>query len=356
MIDLNDAAAIHAADPHNLLDCLSNLPQQIEAAWAAAEAVDLPGSFHLLDRVVIAGLGGSSSGGSLLQALMQLESKLPLFIVRDYELPAYAAGSKTLVIASSFSGNTEETLAAIDQARSRNCQLLALTKGGRLGQLARDLHFPLISIQYEFPPHTALGWLFAPLLNVAVRLGWLHDPKDDLAEALEVLRVWGHDLAAESPVAKNLAKREAGQLMGRMVLVLGAGRFTEAARYWKDRLNLTAKAWATFAELPEADHGLLAGTEWPEGFASKVMALFLTGACDQPRNAKRVELTRMALMMAGCNTDILIARGRSPLAQILSLAQLGDFMSFYLALLNGVEPTQIAAVEDFKSAMAAEGR
>ncbi len=354
MIDLNDAAAIHAADPYHLLGHISNLPQQIEDAWAAADAVDLPKSFHALDRVVIAGMGSSASGGSLLQALMQPESQLPLFISRDYELPAYAAGSNTLVIASSYSGNTEETLAAIDQARSRNCQILVMTKGGRLGHLAQDLHLPRMPIHSESPPHAALGWLFAPLLNVAARLGWLHDPKDDLAEALEVLRVWGRELAAESPVAKNLAKREAGQLMGRMVFVLGAGRFAEVARYWKDRMNLTAKAWAAWAALPEADHNLLAGTEWPDGFASKVMALFLTGASDQPRHARRVELTRRALMMAGCNTDSLIARGQSPLAQMLSLVQLGDFMNFYLALLNGAEPTQIEAVEEFKAEMAAE--
>jgi glucose/mannose-6-phosphate isomerase len=355
MIDLNDIAAIHAADPQHMHQHILNLPQQLIDGWAAADKVHLPLSLSRIDRVVITGMGGSAMGGSLLAALMLPESKLPILVSRDYDLPAFASDAHTLVIASSYSGNTEETLSAFDQARSRGCQLIVLTTGGKLADRARELDLPMITIDYQSQPRAALGWSFAPLLNIASRLEWMHDFKSHLDEAVGVMKKQAEQFKAESPVMKNLAKREAGQLMGRMVFVFGAGTFVEVARRWKDQFNENAKHWAAFEALPEADHNLLAGLEFPEIMPSKVMALFLTGSVDHPRNAKRIDLTRKEFMMAGCNTDILTAQGKTPLAQMLSLIQLGDFMSFYLALLNGAEPTQIDVMVRFKEQMADGG-
>ncbi|HZY43890.1 MAG TPA: bifunctional phosphoglucose/phosphomannose isomerase [Anaerolineae bacterium] len=352
MNDLNDVTAIHAADPHGLHQHILNLPKQMEDAWAATDRVELPQSLSQIDRVVIIGMGGSAIGGSLLSAVMSPESQLPVLVSRDYDLPAFARGSNALVIASSHSGNTEETLSAFDQARSRGCHLIVLAAGGTLADRAREFHLPLITIDYQSQPRAALGWSFAPLLNIASRLKWTHDLKNDLDEAIAVLRSGNAQFSAESPVMKNLAKREAGQLMGRIVFVFGAGYFAEVARRWKDQFNENAKHWAAFESLPEADHNLLAGLEFPDKFSNRVMALFLTGSRDHPRNAKRIDLTRKEFMMAGCNTDILTPRGESPLAQMLSLIQLGDFMSFYLALLNGAEPTQIDVMVEFKVRMA----
>jgi glucose/mannose-6-phosphate isomerase len=351
MIDLNDSAAIHAADPHAMHQHILNLPQQLIDGWTAADKVELPHSLRSIDQVVITGMGGSAMGGSLLAALTSPESKLPVLVSRDYNLPAFASDSHTLVIASSYSGNTEETLSAFDQARMRRCQLIALTGGGKLADRANELQLPLISIDYQAQPRAALGWSFAPLLNIASRLEWMHDLKSHLDGAIGVMQNAAEQFKADSPVMKNLAKREAGQLMGRMVFVFGAGYFVEVARRWKDQFNENSKHWAAFEALPEADHNLLAGLEYPEALPSKVMALFLTGSVDHPRNAKRIDLTRKEFMMAGCNTDIMTPRGESPLAQMLSLIQLGDFMSFYLALLNGAEPTQIDVMVEFKERM-----
>ncbi len=351
MFDLNNVEAIHAADPDDMLGHILNLPQQLEDGWAAANAVDLPAALQHVDHVVVSGMGGSAIAGSLLAAWMAPVSRLPVIVARDYDLPALASGANTLVFMSSYSGNTEETLSAFDQAWARGCQIIAMATGGRLLELAVQFRVPYIRINYRSQPRAALGWSLAPLLNVAARLKWLPEVERDLAEALAVMRGWNRELTAESPIAQNLAKREAGQLMGRIVFVLGAGYFAEVARRWKDQFNENAKAWSAFEVLPEADHNFLAGTDWPADFTRSVMALFLTGSRDHARNAKRVELTRQALMMAGCNTDVMTARGDSPLAQMLSLIQLGDFMSYYLALLNGAEPTQIEALVRFKADM-----
>jgi glucose/mannose-6-phosphate isomerase len=351
MIDLNDGKAIRAADVHDMLGHVADLPQQLIDGWAAAEAIDLPPSFQEIDRVVLAGMGGLASGGALMAALAASECQLPMTVVRDYELPAFAHGARTLVITTSYSGNTEETLAAFEQAQTRGCQSLVLAANGQLLERARKQSVPVMRVDYQSPPRAAVGWSIASLLNVASRLGWTHHFEDDLEEAARVMREWTAELNADSPVARNLAKREAGQLMGRMVHVMGAGIFAEVARRWRAQLAVNSGSWAAHELLPEANHHAIAGLEWPDGFSSKVMALFLTGQADHPRNAQRVQLTRQAYLMAGCNTDVLTARGGSPLAQLMSLVLLGDFTSVYLALLYGVDPSQADAVAEFKVAL-----
>ena len=351
MFDLNDVKAIRAADAHDMLGHVVDLPQQLIDGWAAAEAIDLPLAFREIDRVVLAGMGGLAGAGSLFASLVAPECLLPINVIRDYELPAYAHGDHTLVIALSYSGNTEETLTAFDQAQMRGCQALVLAANGQLLERARKHAVPFMRIDYATSPRAAIGWALAPLLNVASRLGWTHHFEDDLEEAVRMLREWTADLNVDSPVMRNLAKREAGQLMGRLVYVFGAGLFAEVARRWRTQIAVNAKTWAACEALPEASHHALAGLDWPDGFASKMMALFLTGKADHPRNAQHGQLAKQAYMMAGCNTDFITARGESPLAQVMSLVMLGDFMSVYLALLNGVDPAQAGAVAEFKAAL-----
>jgi glucose/mannose-6-phosphate isomerase len=355
MIDLNDVEAIRRADSRDMLGHVADLPQQLIDGWAAAEAIDLPLSFQEIDRVVLAGMGGLAGGGALFAALAAPECRLPIGVVRDYELPAYAHGAHTLVIALSYSGDTEETLAAFEQAQVRGCESLVLASNGQLLERAKKLEVPSMRIDYRSPSRAALGWSIALLLNVASRLGWTHHFEDDLEEAVRVMREWTAELNANSPVLRNLAKREAGQLMGRMVTVFGASVFAEVARRWRAQLAITAGTWAACEALPEANHHAIAGLDWPDGFSSKVMALFLTGQADHPRNAQRLQLTKQAYMIAGCNTDFLTARGSSPLAQMMSLVLLGDFISAYLALLNGVDPAQAGAVAEFKAVLDVQG-
>ncbi len=190
MIDLNDAAAIHAADPYHFRDHIVALPQQLAAGWAAAQALDLPDSFSQIDRVVLIGMGGSAIGAALFASLIAPECPHPISLVRDYDLPASASGSNTLVIAISFSGDTEEVLAAFEQAHARGCQLLAVTGGGQLAERAQAIGAPIIRIEYSSPRQSALGWVVAPLLNLASRLGWTHDFATDLEEAIKVVRDW----------------------------------------------------------------------------------------------------------------------------------------------------------------------
>ncbi len=345
MIDLNDISAIRAADPQHLLDQLLSLPQHLANGWAAAEAVELPASLAQIDQIVITAIGRSAVASAVFAAMIANECPFPITLVRDEDLPVFAANSRTLVLAVSASGHAEETVAAFDAAQARGCQLLVLTHGGELAQRTREAHITVLPLNTS----GSIGWTVAALLAVASRLKWSHDFAADLAEALDLTRAWSTALAAESPVAQNLAKREAGQLMGRWVVVYGAGALAPVAEYWKQQINVVAKAWAAYEVIPDANHQALAGTEWPADQANKVMALFLTGTSDRPRHAQRLALTQRTLMLHGCNTDLMRARGHSVLAQAMSLVLLGDLLSFYLAVLYGADPAEREALAAFQA-------
>ncbi len=355
MIDLNDAQAIRARDPEGMLRHIAGLPDQCEAAWRDAQAIDLPESFREARQVVIAGMGGSAIGGALFQSLAAPQMRIPVHVARDYTLPAFAEGPSTLVIASSYSGDTEETLAAFQEARARRCQLMAIAAGGRLEAMARQFGAAFMRVAYESMPRAALGYSFVPLAAFASRLGWLGDPSAHLREAAAVMREWNAELVPESPVVKNLAKRMAGQMVGRFVIVYGAGLFAEVARRWKGQVNENGKQFAAFEVLPEADHNAMLGSSYPEGMANHLKVIFLTGVSDHPRNRARVEISRQVLMVQGCDTDVLAARGESPLAQMLSLIQLGDWISGYLGIANGVDPSDTELLLEFKRRMAELG-
>ena len=345
MLDLNDVSAIHAADPQHLLDQLLSLPQHVTDGWAAANAVDLPPSFEQIDRIVVAAIGRSASAGAVFAGLIAPVCRLPITLVRDEDLPAFATGSRTLVITVSASGNVEETLAAFEVAHARSCQLLVLTHGGELARRAQAIQVTLLPLNER----GSIGWTVAALLSVASRLKWSHDFAADLAETIDITQHWSGALAAGSPVAQNLAKREAGQLMGRWVVVYGAGALAPVAEYWKQQINVMVQAWASCEVIPDANHHALAGTEWPADYAHKVMALFLTSASDRPRHAQRLALTQRTFMLRGCNTDFVRARGRSVLAQTMSLVLLGDLLSFYLAVLYGADPASREALAAFQA-------
>jgi glucose/mannose-6-phosphate isomerase len=302
--------------------------------------------------VLIAGMGGSAIGADLLAAYTAPLSPVPITVQRGYTLPAWANGPETLVVASSHSGNTEETLAAFDQALHSSCRMLALCTGGELAQSARDSKIQLWTFDHAGQPRAAVGFSFGLLLALLTRLELIPEPGDELSLALAAMRKQQTSLRADVPVVRNLAKREAGQLIGRMVMVFGAEVLEPVARRWKTQVNELAKAWAQFETLPEANHNALAGLQQPEQGLSSAIAIFLRARSYHPRNLLRVELTKQAYMLDGVSTDFMDAEGDTPLAQQWTSLHLGDYIAYYLALLYDIDPTPIEALAGFKQQLA----
>jgi glucose/mannose-6-phosphate isomerase len=293
-------------------------------------------------------MGGSAIGGDLVAAYAAAACPVPIIVHRDYDLPAWAAGPEVLVIASSHSGNTEETLSSFEAATKAGCRILVVTTGGKLASLAESAGAPVFIFEHKGQPRAAVGYSFGLLLSALCRLGLLPDQDGEVKTAVEAMRRQQEKITASSPVMKNPAKRSAGQLMGRYVSVFGSGMLSPVARRWKGQISEVAKAWAQFEFLPEADHNTLAGTLFPEHMLSMMVALFLHAPSEHPRNTLRAELTRRAFMIDGINTDTIEAAGATPLAHLWTLLQMGDYSAYYLAMAYEVDPTPVDALTNLK--------
>jgi glucose/mannose-6-phosphate isomerase len=346
-MNLNNHKDFSKLDSQNMLGEMNELPEQLKTAWKEAGELPLP-DLPDIQQVIVAGMGGSAIGADLLRAYISPLSSISLEVHRDYGLPAWASGPDTLVILSSHSGNTEETVSALEAALDRECSILAITTGGKIARLARENATNLWVFNHTGQPRAAVGYSFALLLNLFTRLGFIADPSREIEETVNEMIQQRSLLAPELPDYQNPAKRQAGQLVDRWVSVFGADLLAPVARRWKGQISEIAKAWGQYEDLPEADHNTLAGVVNPADVLRKTMAIFLKASHNHPRNQLRIDLTKKNFMLEGISTDLIEARGKCRLAQMWTMIQFGDYTAYYLAMAYGVDPTPVAAIENLK--------
>lgn len=350
-MNLDDYHSFKKIDRAGMLAHIDSLPDQLEAAWHLGRSLELP-NWEGIDRILVAGMGGSAIGADLVGAYISATCPLPYLVHRNYDLPAWASGAHTLVIASSHSGNTEETISVYERARERSCRLLVLTTGGKLSSLCQQKGGVLWQFEHSGQPRAAVGFSAGLILAALTRLRLIPDPDGEVADTCSAMRSQQTSLKADVPAVNNMAKRMAGQLYGRWVAVFGADVLEPVARRWKTQLNEIAKAWAQFEALPEGDHNTLASTTNPEQFFAQSMVIFLRADSYHPRNLLRTNLTKKAFMLEGLNTDFVDAAGDSPLAQQWTTLHFGDYVAYYLAMAYRIDPTAIPAIEMFKEELA----
>jgi len=344
-------------DTGGMLAAIAELPRQLTAGYAVARE-ELRGTRAAgrgpEDRptgLVLCGMGGSAIGADLVLACLP-ELRVPTAVVRGYRLPAWV-DSGTLVVAASYSGETEETLACAAAALSCGCRPVCVSSGGALAALARDHGLPLVRVPGGGQPRAAVGYLSAPLLATLEAVGLADGQAAQVDEAAALLRAGSARLAPGRAAGDgpdgNAAMALALRLHGRLLVVYGAGLTAPVARRWKGQVNENAKAPAFWNELPELDHNELMGWTSLPHVAASTTAVFLEDPLGDPRLARRAALTATELEARGVAVERLTAHGESPLARLFSLVQLGDYVSFYLALLYGVDPTPVQAIQDFKA-------
>ena len=300
--------------------------------------------------LVVCGMGGSAIGADLVFACLP-DLPVPAAVVRGYGLPAWV-GPEALVVAVSYSGGTEETLACTAEALERGCTPVCVASGGALAALAGARGLPLLTVPGGGQPRASLGHLSMPLLATLEAAGLCGDFSADVAETAALLRAGNEALGPRAAAATNAAKLLAGRLHKKQAVVYGAGLTAPAARRWKGQVNENAKAPAFWNELPELDHNELMGWTSLPHVAAATLAVFLNDALGDARLLRRAALTAAALEARGVAVERVQTRGASRLARLFSLVQLGDYASFYLALLYGVDPTPVGAIEDFKAELA----
>jgi glucose/mannose-6-phosphate isomerase len=359
LIDLGPARA-EEIDQAGMLAEVAGLPRQLREGYENARAA-LAGAFFgtfpaippaAPDGLVVCGMGGSAIGADLVLACLP-GLRVPAAVVRGYALPPWA-GPETLVVVVSYSGETEEALACALQGRSRDCAPVCISSGGSLAAFAEAEGLPLVRVPGGGQPRAAVGSLSMPLLATLEASGLCDEHATDVVAAADMLDADNLILGPDSPDESNPAKALARRLEQRLAVVYGAGATAPVARRWKGQINENAKAPAFFNELPELDHNELMGWTSLPHVTSSTVALFLQDESGDERLARRAGLTAREYEALGVATETIAARGASRLARLFSLVQLGDYASVYLALLYGIDPTPVEAIQAFKANLAGD--
>jgi glucose/mannose-6-phosphate isomerase len=354
-MNLDDRQAIRRLDPDNMLDRIRELPEQCLAAWTQSQMLTLPPEYDSVDHVTVVGMGGSAIGGALLKGLVADECHVPISMVRSYTLPAFVQGPDNLVIASSYSGNTEETLSCFEQARARDARVLVITTGGKLARLAREGGAPVVQFDYESQPRAAIGYSLTLLLGVSHQLGLVRDYSADVTESAQVMETWQQQIDIGVPEVRNTAKQLARKIEGSLPVAYGAGFLAAVANRWKTQFNENAKHWAFFEVLPELNHNAVVGLGIPEAIRDTSVGLLLRSSRDSQRIRERWDVTREVLSREGVSAEEIYGHGDTTLAQMLSLIHFGDYVSFYVAMLNEVDPTPVETIAFLKQRLAELG-
>ena len=325
-----------SADAGNMLgDVLAQPHQYEDAVWRTESAGIRRGEFAR--GLVVCGMGGSAIGADLAAAAIGMRATAPITTIRGYELPDWAA-SDTLVVCASYSGNTEETLHCFEHAGELGAPRVVVTTGGKLAEGARAAgDVPVIGVPSGMQPRAAVVYGTVTSLLCAELAGASPSMRAEIEEAAEVARsiVDDHDEAKELAAA----------IGDRIPVVYGGPTSLAAARRWRGQFNENAKRPAFFGDLPEAHHNEVVG--WYHA-GDRLVALILETDHDHDRIGRRLDVTEEVMNEAGVEAHRIRARGKSQLAQVMSLVLLGDLVSVHLALLNGIDPTPVEEIEGLK--------
>ena len=343
---------IRRIDTGGMYDAVCGFPKQWQDGRARAVSADFSGIRRDGYRnVVVVGMGGSAIGGDLLRTLALDEAAMPVVVSRSYRLPAWV-GPETAVIASSYSGNTEETLAALDEALRRRASVICITTGGTLHARASAEGLPCVLMPGGLQPRAALGYSLTALLTVAEHMDLLTPNDDAWTEAQALVEAQAAALA-DPEAHQNQALDIATALQGRLPVVYSSeGLFEGVNLRWRNQMHENSKTHAVGNVFPELNHNEIMGWARRTDLLSAVGVVVLRDHDDHPRVQHRIDVTRALLAdYAACWMEVH-SRGTSKLARLLSLIYLGDWVSLYLAVLNQVDPTPIRLISQLKEALA----
>jgi len=333
---------IKRLDKQDMLGKLRDFSVQCEEGYSFPSPLLPAGP---LKKIIFCGMGGSAIGGDIISSVASEHSKIPCFVNRDYTLP-FHVDRETLVIVISYSGNTEETISALEQARKKESSLICISSGGKIGKIAEDNKIPFIKIPGGFPPRCAMGYLFFPCYKIMSTLGIV--PALD-TEIFNRIKNWSEGFFPER--GNNTGKNIAEKLYDKIPLIYSSSRFLPATTRWKTQIAENSKSFAFINVFPEMNHNEIMSWRYPGWFIKKCAPVFITSGTEHPRTKLRFEITKE--IISGIHPEILGIKpeGNNLLEELFYLIILGDWVSFYLAILNKANPTEINEINLLKKQM-----
>jgi glucose/mannose-6-phosphate isomerase len=343
---LDSESALRSHDKKDMLRTIEEMPKHLSEGRRTGRSAGLPK--FAPKEIVVCGLGGSAIGGDLLQAWLSASCGVRCEICRSYSVPSYV-GRDTLAIVASYSGNTEETLSMLEDARKKRAQIVTICSGGKLAARAESFSVPRAHVPTGLVPRASLGYMFGAMAGIVERSGIAQYGKQ-FEETSRVLVNVAKFCRPSTSTGDNPAKKLAHELFPLVPVVVGHGLASPVARRWANQLNECSKSIAFWAELPEMDHNLIIPlVRDPRG------RLFCLVSLEHGPSSKamraRVDATKT---MAGEHMSVytVSAQGQSPLAKMFSLIMMGDFASAYLGILHKEDPSSSEPIEQLKSVLA----
>lgn len=332
-------------DPNGVYSSTGFLAMQCRQIWSEAKKLKFQG-FSEIDSIIVCGMGGSAYGGYVAYSLFAGQLKVPLFTLNDYHLPAWV-NEKTLVIASSYSGTTEEILSCAEEAINRKLKITGITSGGKLAEILSTNKIPALifdpSHNPSKQPRLGTGYMILGLIAILVRLGLLSVSDGEVESAIA-------ELEASHEEIKARAKEIAEKLQGFIPVVFAAEFLEGNSHVIRNQFNETAKSFAAFSSLPELNHHLMEGLKFPAD--KKLYVLFIESSLYSGKLQKRLAITRDVILKNNIPQVSYQAKGSSKLSQMLNVLSFGGYVSLFSAFLYDQDPSVIPWVDYFKEQMA----
>lgn len=348
MKSIDNLKLIQKFDKNDMFSLILNFPEQCEKAINLAENFKTK-KYKGIRNIVITGLGGSAIGGDLLKDYLFKKIDIPIIVNRDYEIHNFV-NSNTLVLAISYSGNTEETISAYKKAKEKGAKIISITSGGELEKMSKQDNIPYIIIDKGYPPRCALGLLFFSMFIIFGKIGLIKIDREEIEETILILKKLRKKL--EPSKKENLAKQIAEKLNKKIVLIYAGEKFRAVANRWKTQLNENSKISAFYNVFPELNHNEIVGFESLIQLTKKFVIVLLKDQEDFSRIKARMKITSSIIKTKVDNIIEINSIGNTLLSRLFSLIYIGDFVSVYLAILNSCNPTTILSIDLLKKEMA----
>jgi len=351
MDNLDNVEEIAKLDKGNVYASIQAIIKQAEQAWNEVEAIPIPNSYHNFENIVLSGMGGSALGGRVLHSLFLPNLTIPFEITTNYSLPGYVS-DRSLVILSSYSGNTAETISSFHEALNKGGCVFVITTGGKLASLAQENKLPAYLYNpHENPsqqPRMALGYSITALIALFVKLGLIQLNKTDFKVILSSMDRLMAGFEARCPEADNLAKRLAHRMKNKIPVLVASSHLLGIAHAFKNQINENSKTFALLFDIPELNHHLMEGLKYPSEARALYQFIFLESASYKAEILKRYQITQDVISKNSVSFEKYRLETTSKVEQVYEILLLGSFVSFYLAMLYGIDPSPIPWVDYFK--------
>lgn len=351
MANLDNIAAIKRLDLKNLSGSISALADQVSQVWGEKTKITIPQSYKDVSNIVVAGMGGSALGPEMVRHLFAQEIKLPITIVRDYFLPSFV-DHKTLLILSSYSGNTEETLTQGEEGLKRGAKIAGITTGGKLKEFLKANNLPGLIFEPKFnpcnQPRMGLGYSVFGILAILVQGGFLEIPDSEIELVIKTIGEANHNFNLEVNKDKNPAKELAERIRGRIPIIVGAEFLAGNVHTIANQINENAKTFSSWFLLPELNHHLLEGLTNPKSNLRNLVFLFLDSNLYNSKIGERIAITKEIIGKNNIDIEVFQPESDSKLEQSFEVLVFGSWLSFYLAVLGNLNPASIPWVDYLK--------